>query len=119
MAEDKIYTYKGNTLEELKAMSIEKLALLFPSRLRRKITRGFSEQEEKLLSKFRNGEKGIKTHCRDMIVLPEMVGNKIGIYNGKEFIEVNLVQEMIALRLGELAPTRKIASHTTLSEKKK
>ena len=54
-----------------------------------------------------------------MIVLPEMVGNKIGIYNGKEFIEVNLVQEMIALRLGELAPTRKIASHTTLSEKKK
>ncbi|MCA9496943.1 MAG: ribosomal protein S19 family protein [Nanoarchaeota archaeon] len=118
MAEDKIYKYKGNTLEELKAMPIEKLALLFPSSLRRKINRGFSEQEEKLLSKIRKGEKNIKTHARDMIVLPEMVGLKLGVYNGKEFVEVNIVQEMIALRLGELAPTRKIASHTTLNDKK-
>ncbi|MCA9458916.1 MAG: ribosomal protein S19 family protein [Nanoarchaeota archaeon] len=118
MAEDKIYKYKGKTLEELKVMPIEKLALLFPSSLRRKITRGFSEQEEKLLTKFRNGEKNIKTHARDMIVLPEMVGRKIGIYNGKEFIEVNIIDEMISLRLGELAPTRKIATHTTLNEKK-
>jgi ribosomal protein S19 len=47
-----------------------------------------------------------------------MVGLKLLIYNGKEFTEVTIVVEMIALRLGELAPTRKIATHTTMGAKK-
>jgi len=118
MAEDKIFKYKGKTLDELKALELKDLALLFPSDVRRKITRGFTEQEEKLLKKFRSNEKNIKTHARDMIVLPEMVGIKIGIYNGKEFLDIFIVEEMIGMRLGELAPTRPIATHTTMGSKK-
>jgi len=117
MAEDKIFKYKGKTLDELKALDIKELALLFPSDLRRKITRGFTEQEEILLKKFRRSEKNIRTHARDMIVLPEMVDIKISIYNGKEFVDVFIVPELIGMRLGELAPSKKIATHTTMGAK--
>jgi small subunit ribosomal protein S19 len=118
MAEDKVFKYKGKTVEELKEMSLEDFSLLLPSVLRRKIKRGFTEQEQKLLAKFDKNEKNIKTHCRDMIVLPSMVGTKVGIYNGKEFVEVLLVPEMVGLRYGELAMSRKIAVHTTMGSKK-
>ena len=32
----------------------------------------------------------VKTHLRDMIVLPEMVGGMVGIYNGKSFNQVEI-----------------------------
>ncbi len=118
MAEDKIFKYRGKTIEELKAMSLEDFSHLLPSVLRRKIKRGFTEQEERLLKKLRNNERNIKTHVRELMVLPEMVGHKIGIYNGKEFVDVTFVQEMIGHRLGEFAMTRKIAAHTTMGSKK-
>ena len=118
MAEDKIFKYKGKTIEELKALSLEEFALLVPSTLRRKINRGFSEQEQILMEKINDGEKNIKTHSRDMIVLPNMVGLKLGIHNGKEFVEVFIVVEMVGMRFGELAMTRKIAKHTTMGAKR-
>lgn len=108
MAEEKIIMYRGKTLEELKAMSMEKFSELLGSDQRRKLRRGLTEQENKLLKKIRENQKNIKTHCRDMIVLPEMVGVKLSIYTGKEYVTVELGEEMIGLRLGELAPSRKI-----------
>lgn len=108
MADDKIFKFKGKTIDELKELSIEEFATLIDSTKRRKITRGFTEQENILLENIRSGSKKIKTHCRDMIVLPEMIGLTIGIYTGKEFVDVRLVDEMVGLRFGELAPTRKI-----------
>lgn len=118
MAEDKSYKYRGKTFDELKAMSMEQFSELLPSELRRKVKRGFSEQELKLIEKVKAGEKKIKTHCRDFFITPEMVGKKLLIYNGKEFVEITIVEDMIAHRLGELAPTRKIAVHTTMGAKK-
>ena len=118
MAEDKIFKYKGKTLEELKALSVKELAELLPSSQRRKINRGFTEQEVKLLAKIEANEKNIKTHCRDMIVLPNMVGLKIGVYSGKEFVQVLIVEDYIGLRLGELVLTRKIAAHSGAGAKK-
>ncbi len=114
-----MFKYRGKTLEELKSLSLKDFSELLPSKLRRKVKRGFTEQEEKLLKKIRNGEKNIKTHCRDMIVLPEMVGLTISIYNGKEFIPVKIVEEMIGHRLGEFSMTRKIAQHSGVATKKK
>lgn len=108
MSDDKIPKFKGKTIEELKALSFEEFTSLLPSELRRKIKRGFTAQEEVFLKKVRNNEKNIKTHCRDMIVLPEMVGLKIGIHNGKEFVQIHLIEEMVSMRLGQLAPTRRI-----------
>lgn len=118
MAEDKIFTFRGKTLEELQKLSIEEFSLLLPSRERRKINRGFTEQEKIFLDNLNAGVKKLKTHCRDMIVLPVMVGKKIPIYNGKAFVEVLIVPEMLGMRFGELVPTRKIASHTSMGAKK-
>ena len=118
MAEDKIFKYKGKTLEELQAMSLEELSKILPSRERRKIIRGFSEQEKVFLANMESGSNKLKTHCRDMIVLPGMVDKKIGIHSGKEFVEIRIAPEMIGMRFGELVPTRKIATHTTMGGKK-
>ena len=108
MAQEKIFKFHGKIIEELRSLSLEEFGKLVDSTTRRKIKRGFTEQENKLLKKLRNKEKNIKTHCRDMVVLPEMVDERIGVYNGKEFVSVQIADEMLGLRLGELAPTRKI-----------
>ena len=105
---DSEYKYRGCGLEKLKEMSIEDLANLFKSKIRRKIKRGFSDEEKKLIEKINSGKRKLKTHCRDMVVLPSMVGKRIEVYNGKAFTPINIIEEMIGYRLGEFAPTRKI-----------
>lgn len=107
----KDYRLRGYTLEELQNMSLEELAKLLPARERRKIKRGFTEQEEKVLKKIRKN-KVVKTHCRDMIVLPEMVGKVIQIHNGREFVSVEIKPEMIGHRFGEFAATRTFIKHS-------
>ncbi len=107
----KEFRYRGYSIEELKQMSLEQIAELLPARERRKIKRGFTEQEEKLLRKLR--KKGTaRTHCRDMVILPEMVGKTIYVHNGKDFIKVDIKPEMIGHRLGEFALTRKFEKHS-------
>ena len=107
----KEFRYRGYTLEELKNMPLDKLAALLPARERRKIKRGFTEQEEKLLMKLKKKDS-VRTHCRDMVVLPEMVGRVIYVHNGKEFVRVEIKPEMIGHRLGEFAQTRKFEKHS-------
>jgi len=107
----KEFRYRGYTLEELQKMSLEQLAELLPARERRKIKRGFTEQELKLLRKLRKKDS-VRTHCRDMIVLPEMVGKVIYVHNGKEFVKVEIKPEMIGHRLGEFALTRRFEKHS-------
>ena len=104
-------TYRGHELEELKEMSHEELAEIVDARPRRKLERGLREQEEKLLEDIE--EKGqAKTHLRGMIVLPEMVGSTVEIYNGQGFVPVEIEEEMIGHYLGEFAKTRKEVSHS-------
>lgn len=107
----KIFTYRGKTIEELKMTSIKEISKLLPARQRRKLSRGLSEDEKNLLEKLRIKD-GVKTHLRNMIVLPEMIGKTIKIYTGKEFIPITLQNEMIGYYLGELALTRKRVGHT-------
>jgi small subunit ribosomal protein S19 len=107
----KIFTYRGKTLEELKVLSIKELAELFPSKQRRKIKRGLSDNEKGLIEKLRV-KNGVKTHLRDMIIFPEMVGKTIKIHTGKEFIPILIQEEMIGYCLGELAQTRRRVAHT-------
>ncbi len=108
----KEFTYRGKTVEELKKLSLNELAQLLPSRQRRKIKRGFTDQHKILLKKLRINEKNIETHDRDMIILPEMIGSTIKIYNGKEFMPVMIEPEMIGHYLGEFALTRKKVAHS-------
>jgi len=108
----KEFKYKGKTLEELKKMSLKEFAELIPARQRRSIKRGLTDQQKILLNKLRKGEKNLKTHCRNMIILPEMVGQNIQVYDGKSFIAVRIVEEMIGHILGEFTYNRKRVSHS-------
>jgi small subunit ribosomal protein S19 len=104
------FTYRGRTLEELRKMSIEEFAELVPARQRRSLKRGLSEDEKKLIENIR-ADKPVRTHLRDMIILPEMVGKKVSVHNGKEFISFEIQPEMLAHYLGEYALTRKLVKH--------
>ncbi len=107
------FTYRGKTLEEIKSMTLEEFAELVPARSRRALKRGFTDVEKKLLLKIRkNPQKFHKTHCREMVIIPEMLGAKIGVYNGKEYVTVEIKPEMLGMRLGEFAMTRKQVKHS-------
>jgi|SRR3972149_8115591 len=108
----KIFSFKGKTLEELQKMSLEEFAGIIASRERRALLRGFSDKEKKFLEKLRKAKKPIRTHLRDFVIIPEMVGKKIMIYAGKEWISVEIRQEMIGRRLGEFALTRRKVAHS-------
>ena len=109
------FKYRGKSVEELLSIPMDELARLFTARQRRSLIRGFTPAQIKLLQKIRKakrkGKKVVKTHVRSMIILPEMFGMTIAVYNGKEFIPVRIVPEMIGKRLGEFSPTTKIVKH--------
>jgi len=117
----RIFTYRGKTLEELKSMSLEQFSKLLPARERRSLLRGLTERQKKLLENIRKyPDKFHRTHDRDMIVLPEMVGIKIGVHSGgrkegeqsKKWTTVEIKPEMIGHRLGEFALTRQRVRHS-------
>jgi small subunit ribosomal protein S19 len=107
----KSFKFHGKTIEEIKAMSEEEFLALIPSRARRSVKRGLTQQQEAFVKKLTKGKDGIETHARDMIVLPRMIGKTVKIYNGKEFFPVTLGLEHLGMFFGELALTRKKAVH--------
>ena len=111
----KKFTYKNKTLEYLQNLDLKDLAKLLPSRQRRSILRGLTEQQKILLlkiKKYKNSKKTIRTQVRDMIVLPIMVGMNFSIHNGKDYTQVQIIDEMIGHYLGELTLTRKKVGHS-------
>lgn len=112
--EKKQFLYKGYTIEELKELSFADLLELFPSRVRRSLNRGYNIENQKLYDKLEKSSEGdhLRTHVRDHIILPKYVGRTIGVYNGKQFIDVEIKPEMIGHYLGEFSLTRKMVKHT-------
>ena len=82
----KEFEYRGKTIDELKKLSINEVAEMLPSRARRCLKRGLSEGQKKLMEKINSGSRKLRTHSRDMVVLPVMVGHTIQIYDGRQFI---------------------------------
>jgi small subunit ribosomal protein S19 len=105
------FTYRGNSVADLKKMDLNQLAALLPSRQRRKINRGFTEEEQKIIDAVKAGEKKIKTHVREMIILPEMIGVTFEVHTGKEWKPVEILPEMVGHYVGEFALTRHTVSH--------
>jgi small subunit ribosomal protein S19 len=105
------FTYRGKTLDELKEMSRDEFTELLDARGRRKLNRGLREEEKKLLEKIEEKDT-VQTHLRSMIILPEMVGKTVEIYNGQGFETVDIDEEMIGHYFGEFAKTRKEVSHS-------
>jgi small subunit ribosomal protein S19 len=112
------FTFRGKTLEELQQMSIEEFAQLCNARARRSLLRGFDEKLMKKIMKAREqlkqgvkDLKPIRTHLRDTVIIPAMVGLKFGVHNGKEFVVVEVNEKMLGHYLGEMALTRKKLKH--------
>ncbi|MFW9939889.1 MAG: 30S ribosomal protein S19 [Promethearchaeota archaeon] len=113
------FHYRGYTLEELKKMNMDQFIQLLPARPRRSLKRGLPPRQKKLLERLRRAYRAKKrgkdlvtrTHVRDMIIFPDFVGLKIGIYNGREFEVVDIKPEMVGHYLGEFSLTRKRVSH--------
>lgn len=116
----KKFMYRGYGIEELQAMSMDELVNIMPSRIRRSLQRGFTEMQKKLITRIRKTRKNmqegkqikpIKTQCRDMPILPEMIGLEFEIYNGKEFIRMEIKPEMLGQYLGEFSMGRRQVKH--------
>lgn len=118
------YTLRGYSVEELEKLPLEKFIEILPSRQRRTLTRtlikGTSEEHLKLLEKIRKAKKLlsqgkkqplIRTHLRDFIIIPEMIGLTIHVHNGKEFVPVEITPERVGHYLGEFALTTKKVEH--------
>lgn len=117
----KEFMYRGYTLNQLQGLSMDEFIGILPSRQRRSLHRGLSPDHRILLEKIREAREAlrkgasetVKTHLRDMIILPEMVGVTISVHNGKEFVQVEIKPEMISHYLGEFAITNKPVRHGT------
>ncbi|KAM6331759.1 small ribosomal subunit protein uS19 [Alca torda] len=114
------FTYRGVDLDQLLDMSYEQLMQLYSARQRRRLNRGLRRKQHSLLKRLRKAKKEappmekpevVKTHLRDMIILPEMVGSMVGVYNGKTFNQVEIKPEMIGHYLGEFSITYKPVKH--------
>ena len=117
----KEFSYRGHSLDSLTGMSMDEFINMLPSRQRRSLQRGLTPEQRILLEKLREAKEAqkegkdasIKTHVRDLIILPEMVGVKIAVHNGKEFVAMEIKPEMIGHYLGEFAITNKPVRHGT------
>ncbi|MEK6987308.1 MAG: 30S ribosomal protein S19 [Candidatus Thermoplasmatota archaeon] len=110
----KEFTYRGYTLGEMKAMTLDEIVELLPARARRSFVRGIDEERMTFIEKLRanGGEEAVRTHCRDVPILPDFVGKKVAVHNGKEFVSVDIKPEMIGHYIGEFAMTRKAVAHS-------
>lgn len=109
----KEFTYRGKTLPQVLALPLEEQVKMLPSRMRRIFRRGLTAEQHKLLQDVRKTEPGtqVRTHRREMPILPEFVGHTFAVHNGKEFRPVKITGEMIGHYLGEYAMTRKPVTH--------
>lgn len=108
----KEFTYRGHTMEELLKMSLAEIIELLPARARRSYIRGLNPEQEAFVHRLRRSDKPVRTHRREITILPEFVGKTVLVYTGKEFAQVDIKPEMIGHALGEFAMTRKSVAHS-------
>jgi small subunit ribosomal protein S19 len=109
----KEFTFKGKTVEDLKKMDIREFAKLLKSNEKRTLLRQHDEIHKFVLRCNKRIQKGkqIRTHSREIVIVPRMIGMKINIHDGRNFVPIDINQEMLGHRLGEFAPTRSKVKH--------
>lgn len=114
------FTFRGVDEDKLAVMPIVDVVKLFNARKRRRFSRGIKDSARTLIAKLvRNrkatayGEKPVpvKTHLRDCIIVPEMVGSICSVYRGNGYMPVEIKPQMVGHYLGEFAITYKQVSH--------
>ena len=114
MAVMKEFNFRGQTVEQLQALSLEDFAKLCTSRTRRALLKhGVDKKMLKRIEAFKRNPKAkaIRTHRRDLVVIPAMVGVSFAVHKGKEFEKVDVNTRMLGQYLGEFALTRKRLMH--------
>lgn len=113
MRKKKEFKLRGKQVEELMGADPEGYLSILSARARRTLKRGLTEGQMKLWQKVKtsDGNKIVRTHCRDMIILPDFVGKRVGVHNGKEFVQLSITPEMVGHYLGEFALTRRFIKH--------
>ena len=109
----KEFNFRGQSLDELKKLDIREFAKLLKSNEKRTALRQYDELHKFLIvcnNKLAKN-KQIRTHLRHLVVVPNMVGMRINVYNGKTFLPVDIIAEMLGHRLGEFSPTRTKVKH--------
>jgi small subunit ribosomal protein S19 len=101
-------------------MSMDEFIKLLPSRQRRSLLKGLTNEQRILMEHIRNVKKDnggkvapVKTHVRDMIIIPEMLGLTVQLHAGKEYVSVDIKPEMIGHFIGEFAITNQKVVHGT------
>ena len=112
LGRSKEFKFRGLTLEELQNMDKESLLKVLPARARRSMRREMGPDQKILLRRLTKTNKELKTHVRDMIILPRFVGKIIQVHNGKEYVKFEIKAEMIGHYFGEFALTRKGVKHS-------
>jgi small subunit ribosomal protein S19 len=108
----KNFQYRGRTVDELRAMSMDEFISILPARMRRSLRRGLSSDQRIVLEKLRRNQgKPIRTHARDMIIIPEMIGKSVFVHTGKEFKEIKVNEKMLGHYVGEFAITINLVRH--------
>jgi small subunit ribosomal protein S19 len=110
----KEFTYRGHTMEELLKLPFAEIIELLPARARRTYIRGLNSEQESFVRRLRGSDKPVRTHRREIPIIPEFVGKTVQLYNGKEFSPIDIKPEMIGHYLGEFAMTRKSVKHSGL-----
>ncbi|KAJ6257730.1 40S ribosomal protein S15 [Drechslerella dactyloides] len=114
------FSYRGIDLDQLLDLTSEQLRDVVHARARRRFNRGLKRRPMGLIKKLRKAKQEakpnekpdiVKTHLRNMIVVPEMIGSVIGIYSGKVFNQVEVKAEMVGHYLGEFSITYQPVKH--------
>ncbi|OJA10677.1 hypothetical protein AZE42_01042 [Rhizopogon vesiculosus] len=114
------FSYRGVDLDKLLDMTNEDFVELVHARARRRFGRGLKRRPMGLIKKLRKAKKEappnekpavVKTHLRNMIIVPEMIGSVVGIYNGKVFNSVEIKPEMTGHYLAEFSCSYRPVKH--------
>jgi len=109
----KEFTFRGYTMEELLELPFDEMVLLLPSRARRTLTRGMNDEQRIAFDILKNADREVtRTHRRDIPIIPQFVGKRVAVYNGKEFFEFEIKPEMIGHFTGEFSMTRHEVKHS-------
>jgi len=114
-------SFRGVDLDRLLDLNNDQLLDLLHARARRRFSsRGLKRKPTALIKKLRNAKKKapanekpavVKTHLRNMIIVPEMVASTVGVYNGMGFTQVEIKPDMIGHYLGEFSISYKPVKH--------
>ena len=109
----KEFTYRGKTLEQLKELDTREFAKLTKSRVRRALLRQTADIDNFVAKckKCKERNKPIRTHLREIVIVPKMLDYTISIYSGKQFVPIPIISEMLGHRLGEFCVTRQKVKH--------